>query len=215
LQFERKVSEAAAEWKKGEEDVGLLWSGTRLTRTSEWAHKHETEVPPKVRAFLDACQQQARLALKAKRRGTLFFVLVSEVLLMLIGFMGWTKYRARKEPFRENIVSYEGSMWTRNDNRRDVNWQQADQYCRTLNLVGLSGWQLPRIDELEKLYDPQNSSKYKIRPPFRLTAYWVWSSTLVGSDSASGCTFFLGSRSVTPMANSGLNRALCVRRSGK
>ncbi|HEY4932761.1 MAG TPA: DUF1566 domain-containing protein [Terriglobales bacterium] len=219
LQFERRVFEATAEWEKEKKDVGLLWSGTRLARASEWAHKHETEVPPEVRAFLDACQQQARLeARKAKRLRTLVSALASVVLVLVIGFMGWTTYRAKQELFAENIVIYEGRMWTRNDNLKEVNWQQADQYCRTLNLVGLSGWELPTIDELAKLYDPQSSSAYKIRKPFRLASYWVWSSTKDDKEDSGSAWFFdflRGKRFADRMDASDSYRALCVRRSGE
>jgi hypothetical protein len=216
LQFERRVFEATAEWEKGKKDIGLLWSGTRLARASEWAHKHETEVPPNVRAFLDACQQQARLeALKAKRLRALVLALASMVLVMVISFMGWTTYRARKELFVESIVIYEGSMWTRNDNLRGVDWQQADQYCKTLTLAGLSGWELPTTDELRKLYDPQSSSAFKIRKPFRLTGSLVWTSTKEGSSSVWDFASGGGRRLVDPTPFSHFGRALCVRRSGK
>jgi len=222
LQFERRVFEATAEWEKGEKDVGLLWSGTRLARASEWSQKHEIEVPPKVRAFLDACRQQARLeARKAKRLRALVLALASAVLVMVIGFMGWTTYRAKqqaKELFDENIVADNaaGLMWTRNDNFGDVTWQEANQYCKSLTLAGLSGWELPTIDELEKLYDPQNSRANNIRKPFRLTGYYVWSSTKGGKEGSGSAWlfFFLGGRRVVVSMDYSL-RALCVRRSGK
>ena len=224
LQFERRVSEATAEWEKGKKDIGLLWSGTRLARASEWAQKHETEVPSDVRAFLDACQQQARLeARKAKRLRALVLALASVVLVMVIGFMGWTTYRAKqqaKELFDENIVTdpATGLMWTRNDNFGDVTWQEAEQYCRSLSLAGLSGWELPTIEELEKLYDPQSSSGYQIRKPLRLTGDSVWSSTKddkQGSGSAWNFYFAGGQRGIDPLGYSYYFRALCVRRSGK
>ena len=191
-------------------------------RASEWAQKHETEVRPNVRAFLDDCQQQARFeARKAKRLRALVLALASVVLVMVIGFMGWTTYRAKqqaKKLFDENIVTDNatGLMWTRNDNFEDVTWQEADHYCKSYNFAGLSGWELPKIDELERLYDPQNSSSYRIRKPFRLTGYWVWSSTKEGSGSAWFFGFGSGELNHTPMVLSfDVVRALCVRRSGE
>ncbi len=59
-------------------------------------------------------------------------------------------------------------MWTIKDNGNDITWHQAEQYCKNRTLAGLSGWELPTIDELEKLYDPQNSRANNIRKPFRL-----------------------------------------------
>ncbi len=86
--------------------------------------------------------------------------------------------------------------------------------AKTWTLAGLSGWELPTIDELEKLYDPQNSSRNNIRKPFWLTGSWVWSSTLEGSGSAWSFYFNSGGRALYPVAYSSLYRALCVRRSG-
>jgi hypothetical protein len=111
-------------------------------------------------------------------------------------------------------------MWTIEDNGKDITWPDAEQYCKNHTLGGLSGWELPTIDELEKLYDPQNSSIYKIRKPFLLTDDWVWSSTKEGSGSA--WLFVFGTHSTgtgrahaSPVYLSRVPRALCVRRSGK
>ncbi len=106
-------------------------------------------------------------------------------------------------------------MWTIQDNGKDIDWHQANKYAEQLRLGGFSDWRLPTIDELEKLYDPQNSSLHKIRKPFRLTAYWVWSSTKEGSGSAWYFYFNLGIRNHNPLDASIDYRALCVRRSGK
>ena len=106
-------------------------------------------------------------------------------------------------------------MWTIQDNGKDIDWHQANQYAGQLRLGGYSDWRLPTIDELEKLYDPQNSSAIKIRTPFRLTGYWVWSSTKEGSGSAWYFYFRVGLRNHNPMGASDNNRALCVRRFGE
>lgn len=106
-------------------------------------------------------------------------------------------------------------MWTIEDNGKDINWPDAGQYCKNLTLAGLSGWELPTIDELEKLDDPTNPNQYKIREPFRLTHCCPWSSTKQRSDSAWGFNFFIYGRSPYFMVRSTAGRALCVRRSGK
>ena len=106
-------------------------------------------------------------------------------------------------------------MWTIQDNGKDIDWHDANQYAGQLRLGGYSDWRLPTIDELEKLYDPQDSSANKIRKPFRLTSYWVWSSTKEGSGSAWVLFFNSGRRLVLSMGHSGLGRALCMRRSGE
>lgn len=51
-----------------------------------------------------------------------------------------------------------GQMWTARDNGRDVNWNEATNYCANLNLGGYSNWRLPRIEELQGIYDPRNTT---------------------------------------------------------
>jgi serine/threonine protein kinase len=46
-----------------------------------------------------------------------------------------------------------GLMWTKTDNGRDLSWQQAADYCRSLQLAGHTGWRLATIDELQGIYD--------------------------------------------------------------
>lgn len=118
------------------------------------------------------------------------------------------------------VVTIGELVWTRTDNGKDLDWQGANQYCNDLTLDGLSRWRLPAIDELEKLYDLQGEnyySNYNIRKPFRLSNYFVWSSTKQGSDSAFGFLFDFGfgPRFVVPLGYSDGARALCVRGSGE
>jgi hypothetical protein len=44
-------------------------------------------------------------------------------------------------------------MWALKDNGLDVNWEEAINYCRQLQLGGFSDWRLPEIGELEGIYD--------------------------------------------------------------
>ena len=125
-----------------------------------------------------------------------------------------------KKLFDENIFtdSATGRMWTTTNNSEEVNWPGAEEYCRNLTLAGLSGWELPWIDELARLYDPKSSSHYKIRKPFRLTGYWVWSSTKKdkAAFASAWCFDFVGGvRFVCTMDYEDEGRALCVRRSGE
>jgi Protein of unknown function (DUF1566) len=185
-----------------------------LARANEWARKAEKEVPPAVQAFLDASGQQAR------RLRLLIVGLGSVPVLVVVGFLALMTYQARqqaKQLFNESVVTDpdSGLMWTRSDNGYDLTWLEADKYCNDLSLAGLSGWRLPKIEDLERLYDPKGGNRYNIRKPFRLSNWLVWSSTEKGSDSAWSFYFNGGRRSSFRMVGSLGYRALCVRRSGE
>jgi hypothetical protein len=47
-----------------------------------------------------------------------------------------------------------GLMWTRSDNNADLDFNQAVDYCKSLNLGGFSDWRLPEIEELTGISDP-------------------------------------------------------------
>jgi hypothetical protein len=106
-------------------------------------------------------------------------------------------------------------MWTIRDNGKDLNWHQANKYARQLRLGGYSNWRLPTIDKLEKLYEPQKKSDYKIRKPFQLTSRFVWSWAKEGSGSAWFFSYGDGRRYNVPVGYSSNYRTLCVRRFGK
>jgi Protein of unknown function (DUF1566)/TIR domain len=106
-------------------------------------------------------------------------------------------------------------MWTKEDNGQDIDWRKANEYAKQLRLGGYSDWRLPTIEELEKLYDPKVNGKVKIRRPFKLSGWGVWSCTKEGSDSAWGFGFDFGRRSHGHLGVSGSERALCVRGPGE
>ena len=78
-----------------------------------------------------------------------------------------------------------GLTWTKNDNGSDVNWNQASAYCANLRLGGNSGWRLPTIDELQRIYDPSisitmpcgngDSCIFHVKGYLKLSG-WHWSS---------------------------------------
>jgi hypothetical protein len=47
-----------------------------------------------------------------------------------------------------------GLKWTRSDNNADLDFDQAVDYCKNLNLGGFSNWRLPEIEELKGISDP-------------------------------------------------------------
>jgi len=108
-----------------------------------------------------------------------------------------------------------GLMWTKKDNAREVNWKQATNYCRNLQLAGHSGWRLPTIDELQGIYDANaNVGGYHVKGSLQLSNWFQWSSSH-GNNSGQvwGLYFTDGSRSSDSIGISTNARVLCVRRS--
>jgi hypothetical protein len=105
--------------------------------------------------------------------------------------------------------------WTAADSGAPVTFTQAANYCKKLDLDGHKDWTLPTIDELYALFGgAANAGGFRVKAPLKLTG-WQWSSTPGKERGQSwGLDFGDGARASLVMGDSGLNRALCVRRSG-
>ena len=104
-------------------------------------------------------------------------------------------------------------MWTVHDNGKNVNWQEAIQYCSDLRLAGLSGWRLPSLKELALIYEPSSDRQPKLPKQIQLTGHAMWSSTKGDYNGPSGYAFFFndGTRNADSIGKSAGHRALCVR----
>jgi Protein of unknown function (DUF1566) len=105
-------------------------------------------------------------------------------------------------------------MWTAADDGSGLSLSQAGRYCRDSTLGGFKDWTLPSIDELQGLFGgAENQGGYHIKGPIKLTG-WQWSASR-GKQEGEGWAldFGDGGRASVPAGDSGLNRALCVRRS--
>jgi hypothetical protein len=117
-----------------------------------------------------------------------------------------------------------GLMWAKRDNGSDVNWQQAMNYCQSLQLAGHADWQLPTIDQLQGIYDASvsvpgtggySSVVLHVKGNLQLSG-WDWSNSQ-GNASGEAWTFsfFNEQRYSDLLGYSNTSaRALCVRRSG-
>jgi hypothetical protein len=119
-----------------------------------------------------------------------------------------------------------GLMWTRKDNGYALRWQPAAEYCRNLQLAGLSDWRLPSIDELKRIYSPnagvacgaQGNMSCQIKGGIQLTSGVVWSSSGGYEPQTMLGFYFRGTgelrKHVIELDKRGANydRALCVRR---
>ena len=101
-------------------------------------------------------------------------------------------------------------MWTKEDNGKDLEWNEAKEYAWGLSLGGYKDWRLPTIEELEDLYAPGSERGYKIRNSFLLTKAWIWSSTRFSPGSGWFFSFENGVR-LYNINGSGRNRVLCLR----
>jgi hypothetical protein len=105
-------------------------------------------------------------------------------------------------------------VWAVSDNGSGISLSQANRYCGDTAIGGFRDWTLPTIDELQQLFDPAAERDGRhIRGPIKLTG-WEWSST-PGQQEGEGWVldFGDGARASVAAGDSGLNRALCVRRS--
>jgi hypothetical protein len=104
-------------------------------------------------------------------------------------------------------------MWPTADNGSGVTWSQASYYCGVLTLGGHKDWTLPSIDDLHRLFGgAANQNGFHIAAPIKLTG-WEWSSS-EGKEPGEqwSLDFGDGARASVVTGDSGLNRALCVRR---
>jgi hypothetical protein len=106
-----------------------------------------------------------------------------------------------------------GLTWAAADNAFGVSWTQAAGYCRSQTLGGYKDWTLPAIDDLQHLFGGEADQNGRhIKGPIQITG-WEWSSS-PGREPGEqwALDFGDGGRASALMGDSGLNRALCVRR---
>lgn len=77
-------------------------------------------------------------------------------------------------------------MWTMKKSQQTLNWGEANNYCQTSTLGGLSGWRLPTLEEIDGIRPKSSRDPYRFGP-FDLSGWGIisiWSSTMAGSDAA-------------------------------
>ena len=77
----------------------------------------------------------------------------------------------------DDVAVVDDRMWALATNGENLAWDDANEYCETLELAGFSDWRLPTLAELETLYDPAAEERGRVREPLELDDCCAWSST--------------------------------------
>jgi len=89
-----------------------------------------------------------------------------------------TSSRARAQPGEEpsaETAIVGDLMWRNGSNGENIPWNQAREYCETLEHAGFDDWRLPTLAELETIHD--SSADSGLRAPLALEDCCAWSST--------------------------------------
>ena len=115
-----------------------------------------------------------------------------------------------------------GLMWAKSDNQGNIDWQDAERYCKMgpPHLLGkYDNWRMPTLDELRSLYveDPEYQGYesdcgqiVRVVPVIRLSCGWFWCSEK-RAISARVFTFSRGYHYTDRMSAKRNYRALPVR----
>jgi hypothetical protein len=112
-------------------------------------------------------------------------------------------------------------MWAAKDNGKDINWEDAKEYCENYRGGGYTDWRMPAQDELAGLYNLRKSYSYKTKcggeahltPLIELTCLYPWASETCAIEAAY-VNFDSGYEDWGRQSYGGGSRALPVR-SGK
>ena len=74
----------------------------------------------------------------------------------------------------DEVIVIDGDMWSLATGSQAVPWEDANEYCDTLESGGFTDWRLPRLFQLEALHDPAAAGS--IRGSFKLNDCCAWSS---------------------------------------
>jgi len=122
LRLQRRITETAEEWQRSNRDDDLLYRGARLIQAQEWRERHEMELNPLEREFLDASivlkqrveeekrlheaeSERVKLLLEKRKRERIFGVTVfvfGVIILIVSAFFGYVINQGR-EVLKEQV----------------------------------------------------------------------------------------------------------------
>jgi len=96
------------------------------------------------------------------------------ILLLISGFIANADFSRSDDIVTDNIRDLQ---WQDNIVGDKMDWEDAINYCKNLNLGGYYNWRLPNINELKSIID-KSKSKPAIVSGFNNTSFdYYWSST--------------------------------------
>ena len=148
--------------------------------------------------------------------------IITAILLILgVAQIAWGEEAKGTERFQavgKNIVydSQTELMWAVRDNGKDVDWYDADNYCKDFEAGGYSDWRLPDVKELATLYTKgtKNKDGYFIIDLIKITDCCMWSAD-TNMGGAEIFSFKSGKKPVGFLADTYQLRALPVRTNKK
>jgi len=124
----------------------------------------------------------------SKTLGKIFAVLVVVILA------GVFNANAAEEARDGRFIAYDDGtvwdsqsnlLWASRDNGSNINWSDAEEYCKTYDGGGYKEWRLPTKDELLTLYDRSifGNNGYHLTKLITLTGSYPWTSNVQGSEA--------------------------------
>ena len=118
----------------------------------------------------------------------------------------------------ESIVldSHSGLMWASQDNGKDIDYYEAETYCKDFNGGGYTDWRLPDLKELATLYadGKKNKDGYFVTDLIKVTDCCIWSAD-ISMGGSSSFSFKTGRKPFNYMRDSYQLRVLPVRSTKK
>ena len=84
-----------------------------------------------------------------------------------------------------------GLMWAKKGSDRELNFKDAEKYCKGFDLAGHKDWRLPTIKELISIIDYERRNP-TIDPVFECKSSWYWSGTGYAGDSGGAWYVYFG-----------------------
>jgi WD40 repeat protein len=103
LRRHRQLTESAQDWDRHGRDTGMLYRGTRLTATRDWADRHETGLNPLERQFLEDSNlaEQRRQRRRVLLTGALAGLSLAAIVVGLVAV--WQRQQALQQ--RQTAIS--------------------------------------------------------------------------------------------------------------